>query len=444
MSARADEHPLVVAASQCRALCSCGGVHPAPGVTLYAAADAPAVLAADYRALHGRRELLLLNDPLTHAAAGARVLEALRGQGIAVDHLLLENEPSATEELAESVRARALGRQLIVAVGAGTVNDLAKYAADRNGMLYWTVPTAPSMNGFTSSISAVKIKGIKLTVPAAPPQRIYADPGVICAAPLKLRQAGFCDVLAKVVSNVDWHSDSLLFDGGYCLLPSALMAGVEETYTGHPQAIGRGEPSAVMGLFHGLLVSGVAMSLAGSSAPASGGEHLVSHFWDMREPLTGRVPELHGLQVGAGILLSTACYARLAELDGDALAGRAKREYAATAARIPVIWGEYADEVARQFLGKRDQLLRFDALLPLHWPELLTLFRQVRSPEYFLDLFRNTGLDFNLASLRLSADEFLLAAHNGRAIRSRITVLDLAAHAGILDEAAEATLALLS
>ncbi len=444
MSAQIHEHPLIVTPSLCREFCSCGGEHPAPGATLYSGADAATVLAADYRALHGTRELLLLSDPLTHAVAGAQVLEALRGQGVAVAHLLLDDEPSATEELAEQVRAAARGKQLIVAVGAGTVNDLGKYAADRNGMRYWAVPTAPSMNGFTSSIAAVKVKGIKLTVPAAPPQRLYADPAVVCQAPLKLRQAGFCDVLAKVVSDVDWRCDSLLFAGGYCRLPSTLMAGVEKTYSEHPEEIGRGEPDAVMGLFHGLLVSGVAMSLAGSSAPASGGEHLVSHFWDMREPLTGRIPELHGLQVGAGILLSTACYARLAELDGRSLAGRAEAAYAATAARIPAIWGGYADEVAKQFLGKREQLLRFDELLPRHWAELVTHFRQVRSAEYFLDLFRRTGLDFSLTTLKLSADEFLLAARNGRAIRSRITVLDLADHAGVLEDAAEATLALLS
>ncbi len=443
MSDMTHVHPVVVADSQCRALCSCGGQHPAPGVTLYAAADAATVLAADYRALHAQHELLLLSDPLTHAVGGARVLAALRDAGIAVDHMLLDDEPSATEELAESVRARALGKALIIAVGAGTVNDLAKYAADRNAMRYWIVPTAPSMNGFTSSISAVKFKGVKLTVPAAPPQRIYAEPQVIREAPLKLRQAGFCDVLAKVVSDIDWQISSRLFGGGYCRLPSALLAGVEETYSGCPEAIGSGDATAVQGLFHGLLVSGVAMSLAGSSAPASGGEHLVSHFWDMREPLTDRVPELHGLQVGAGILLSTACYARLARLDGAAMAGRAEQAFAAVAARIPAIWGPYADEVALQFEGKREALLRFDALLPAHWDELMPLFRQVRPTTDFLDLFRRTGLDFSLSSLRLTPEEFLLAAHNGRAIRNRITVLDLADHAGVLDEAAFETLALL-
>ena len=98
----------------------------------------------------------------------------------------------------------------------------------------------------------------------------------------------------------------MLVSNSYCSLPSALMTEVEASYKEHPELIGVGDEVAANGLFQGLLISGVAMSMAGSSAPASGGEHLLSHFFDMREPITGRTPELHGLQVGMGILLSTA------------------------------------------------------------------------------------------------------------------------------------------
>ncbi len=222
-----------------------------------------------------------------------------------------------------------------------------------------------------------------------------------------------------------------------------MMAEVEHSYSEHPEEIGKGDESAVMGLFHGLLISGVAMSLAGSSAPASGGEHLVSHFWDMREPITGREPELHGLQVGVGIILSTACYQRLRQLNRDDLTRQAEPLFTETAARIPAIWGPYADEVAKQFDNKRDALLQFDTLLPQKWDELQTLFQQVQSPEYFADLFARTGAPFNLEAFRLSKDEFMLAALNSRAIRERITVLDLAAHAGVLEAAAEDALQLL-
>jgi glycerol-1-phosphate dehydrogenase [NAD(P)+] len=199
-----------------------------------------------------------------------------------------------------------------------------------------------------------------------------------------------------------------------------------------------------MGLFDGLLLSGVAMSLAGSSAPASGGEHLVSHFWDMREPITGREAELHGLQVGVGIILSTACYARLSRLAVTELSACAEQVFAATAARIPGIWGAYADEVEQQFNGKKQVLLQFDTLLPAHWAELQALFRKVESPEYFVDLFVRTGAPFTLDAFRLSSEKFLLAALNSRAIRERITVLDFAAHAQVLEAAAMDTLKLLT
>jgi glycerol-1-phosphate dehydrogenase [NAD(P)+] len=299
------------------------------------------------------------------------------------------------------------------------------------------------MNGYTSGIAAIKVKGVKRTLPATPPQRIYALPEVIQQAPLKLRQAGFCDVLAKVVSDIDWQCESLLFSGSYCGLPAAMMAEVEKSYSDHPEEIGRGDESAVMGLFNGLLLSGVAMSLAGSSAPASGGEHLVSHFWDMREPITGREPELHGLQVGVGIILSTACYQRLRQLEVSSLQPQAEQVFAATAAQIPAIWGPYADEVAKQFHNKREVLRQFDTLLPQKWDQLQTLFAQVQPPEYFTELFARTGAPFNLEAFRLTEDEFILAALNSRAIRERITVLDLAAHAGVLETAAHDTLQLL-
>lgn len=436
-------HPRIVDAETCLAGCTCGGNHPAPKVTLYSGEDAAKTMAEDCRAIYGDRPVLLLFDPETYAIAGADLERRLLAEGVNLTTHQFDSNPVATAALIETVRALADNVGLIISVGSGTINDLGKYSASEDQIDFWCLPTAPSMNGYTSGIAAIKVKGVKRTLPAIPPKRIYAIPDVIQNAPLKLRQAGFCDVLAKVVSDIDWQCESLLFNGGYCGLPSAMMTTVEKSYSEHGSEIGQGDESAVMGLFHGLLISGVAMSLAGSSAPASGGEHLVSHFWDMREPITGREPELHGLQVGVGIILSTACYRRLSRLKADDLPRQAEELFTATAARIPAIWGPYADEVAKQFQGKQKALLQFDTLLPRQWRQLLELFQQVQSPEYFAELFARTGAPFNLEAFRLTEDEFMLAALNSRAIRERITVLDLAAHTGVLEAAAEDTLQLL-
>jgi len=440
---RLRQHPLVVVESDLIG-CTCSGEHPTPAATLYVGADTCQVLAEDCSALYGDQPVLLISDPETYQVAGKALLVALQQLQVNLEHFHLRSNPSATDALVEKIQAISRYKALIISVGSGTINDLGKFAAERNGIDCWSLPTAPSMNGYTSSIAAIKVKGVKQTLPATPPKRIYVIPQVIQQAPLKLRQAGFCDVLAKVVSDIDWQCESLLFSGSYCGLPAAMMTAVENTYSERPVEIGCGDEDVVMGLFNGLLLSGVAMSLSGSSAPASGGEHLVSHFWDMREPLTGREPELHGLQVGVGIILSAACYCRLAQLDAADLFPVAQQQYTATAARIPKIWGKYAAEVEKQFSGKRQALLQFDTLLPEHWSTLQRLFQRVRSPEYFVDLFLRTGAPFTLEAFRLSSEEFLLAALNSRAIRERITVLDLAAHGGVLESAAKDTLKLLS
>lgn len=436
-------HPRIVEAETCLSGCTCGGDHPAPDVTLYSGEDACQIMAEDCRAIYADKPVFLLYDPQTGAVAGIELQKQLRVAGVNVIPFVLPEEPSADDKTIDKVREACRDAALVISVGSGTVNDLGKYSAFHEEIDFWSMPTAPSMNGYTSSIAAIKVKGVKRTLPAAPPRRIYVIPTVIQQAPLKLRQAGFCDVLAKVVSDIDWQSESLLFSDGYCGLPSNMMAAVEHSYSDYPEAIGNGDEEAVTGLFHGLLISGVAMSLAGSSAPASGGEHLVSHFWDMREPLTGREPELHGLQVGLGIILSAACYRLLAQLKPESLKGRAEQAFAETAVQIPGIWGQYADEVAKQFNNKRAALQQFDTLLPEHWEQLQGLFNEVRPPEYFADLFTRVGAPFSLEAFDLSRDEFILAAFNARAIRERITVLDFAAHAGVLEAAIEESLQLI-
>ncbi len=81
--------------------------------------------------------------------------------------MTLDGDIEMNDALADFVQNTAAGYSLILAVGAGTINDLGKYVAARLGIPYWAVPTAPSMNGYTSSIAAIKIRGVKRTLPEA-------------------------------------------------------------------------------------------------------------------------------------------------------------------------------------------------------------------------------------------------------------------------------------
>jgi glycerol-1-phosphate dehydrogenase [NAD(P)+] len=434
----------VIDPGKIESLCSCGQEHPLPPIKLYSGEDAYSILAEDCVKAVGRNGVLIIADENTYPAAGEEIEKHFAQKFLKYKSVKLPGDPEATDILGERLRDESVGYHLIIAVGAGTINDLGKYVSGKMSVPYWSVPTAASMNGYTSSITAIKVDGVKETLPAPTPQFIYVHPGVIEDAPLKLRQAGFCDMLAKGVSDYDWQTESLLFQGSYCRLPSAIVAETEHLYIDKPEMIRDGDGEAISGLFDGLLLSGMAMSLAGSSAPASGGEHLISHFLDMREGIIGRKPDLHGLQVGAGVVFSAACYRLLASLEEKDLRNVAGDLFQADARNIPSVWGDLAPAVERQFSAKRDQLLAFDNLLPTNWSSLKGLFREVRTPEFNLDLMRRTGFEMTLESLEISRDEFYLAALSARTIRARITVLDIAAHAGVLEAAAQEAISLLS
>lgn len=431
----------VVTPEEIRRLCTCGKPHPSADVMHFSGPMALQALAEDAR-LAGR-SILLIDDENTHQAAGSRVEELFREQAVPHQVLTFAGRISATEERVDEVIDQSRAHEIIVSVGAGTINDLGKFAATKRDIPFWTVPTAPSMNGYTSAIAAIKIAGVKRTIPAKPPQFIYNDPEIICRAPLDLRQAGYCDVMAKSVSDIDWQIESMLFSDSYCSLPASIVVQGESGFRDVPEKIRQGEPDAILALQNGLLASGISMLLAGSSAPASGGEHLFSHFLDMREPITGRTPKLHGLQVAAGIILSAACYEKLASLDKADLKPMGQTAYDRDLKTIRPTWGDTAAEVEKRFDLKRPQLLQLNQLLPANWDKIQPLCAQVHGPQYYLDLFRRTGFSMTLDSLDLTKDEFLLAAISARTIRERLTVLDLAAQLGVLEQTAHQVAGLL-
>ena len=431
----------VVTPEECRRLCTCGRPHPSADVMRYSGPMALQALAADAR--QAGRSILMIDDEMTHQAAGRRVEELFRELAVPHQVLTFSGRISATEERVDEVIDRSRGHDIIVSVGAGTINDLGKFAAAQQGLRFWTVPTAPSMNGYTSAIAAIKMAGVKRTIPASPPEFVYNDPEIIRRAPLELRQAGYCDVMAKSVSDIDWQIESLLFSGSYCSMPASIVNQGEAGFRDVPEKIQEGDPGAILALQNGLLASGISMLLAGSSAPASGGEHLFSHFLDMREPYTGRTPKLHGLQVAAGIVLSAACYEKLASLDRAGLKHGGETAYHMDFKSIRPTWGDTASEVEKRFDLKRPQLLQLEKLLPPDWEKIQHLCGQVHGPAHYLNLFRRTGFPMTLEALDLSEDEFLLAALSARTIRERLTVLDLAAQLGVLEQTAHEVAGLL-
>ena len=164
----------------------------------------------------GAGRALVVDDPRTRAAAGVRVADLLRAQGVEVAEHVLEpggkifhGDYRYAEEVRAAIQAAGVerdGKKIVpVAVGSGVVNDVTKRASGELGLPYLTVGTAASVDGYSSFGAALRSpEGAKQTYPCPAPRVIIADLDVMRTAPAWMAASGFADLLAKVPAGADW------------------------------------------------------------------------------------------------------------------------------------------------------------------------------------------------------------------------------------------------
>lgn len=295
--------------------CTCGKRHTIPTEHYFYGSDALAQLAATAAAATAGTVYLVVADARTYRAAGQRV-EALLQSGVADVRLYLvpdagEESPAADDMTKDRFLAEAPAADLYIAVGSGVINDLTKWVASLEKKPYLTVATAASMNGYASANVAATVGGLKVLFHAEACRAVFADPGILRDAPFELTTSGLGDVLAKSVSSADWRLNFELFGDYYCQLAVDLLRDLEPVYLDNPQQIRNKEPEALKALFDALLYSSMAMTMTGTSSPASGGEHLISHSLDMLAMRDGGKHDLHGRQVGVASILMAALYQKV-------------------------------------------------------------------------------------------------------------------------------------
>ena len=415
--------------------CECGVTHVLPIETCHIGDDAAERLAR-FAAERCGHSCLVVSDENTRHAAGEGLFAALSVAGRTVDEQVYGAEPfEATHQLAEEVAQAGADKDFFVGVGAGTVCDLAKYAGDKLGRPVLSFATAASMNGYTSSIVALKVRGLKRTQSCAPAIGVFADPAVVATAPQRMVAAGVGDFLSKNSSSSDWYTDHFLRGGYWCARPGDFFEGTQERLLAAAPRAGRGDAEAVAVVLEALILAGFSMVVAGSSAPASGGEHLISHYLDMKHATIGTANDLHGIQVGVATVYTLALWERVLglrpdDLDAEALAAQHPSEDEVRA-WIEDDWGPVAPEVLAQWSEKaldvsgiRAEIERFKAGLP----ELRhALSRELLPPETVAQAIEVAGGPTGPEGLDAPVEEYRKAQRFARFIRNRFTVLDLAA-----------------
>ena len=271
------------------------------------------------------RKAVLVADKNTWRVAGAQVFEALQAAGIPTEKFLFEEDEFHADwdhiELLDKVLDES--GAIAVSVGSGTINDLCKLTSHHHKQSYLTVPTAASVDGYTSFGASITYQNAKQTFDCPAPVAVVADVDVIAAAPKDMTAAGYADLAAKVPAGAEWMIADVV--GAEPIQPAAwhVLQDCLDDLLSDPAGVAAGDPKAVADLFEGLILSGFAMQAARSSRPASCCDHLFSHILDMTHHRYKGKFVSHGFQVAIGTLTMCAVFDEflkydLSDIDVDA------------------------------------------------------------------------------------------------------------------------------
>ncbi|HEY6411773.1 MAG TPA: iron-containing alcohol dehydrogenase, partial [Ktedonobacteraceae bacterium] len=262
----------------------------------------------------GTRILLVMDEtPMHREKQNLKpfVQALLRDAGYNVDSLWLTGDRyglvHADFEQVQCVHDAILPGDALIALGSGTVTDIAKHAAYLNDQqqsgqknsIYICCQTANSVTAFAANMAVLLKDGVKRTIPSRYPTAIIADLRVLASAPKAMTLAGLGDCCARFVAYGDWYLASALgMVNFYSEVPLALLGNLESRLMQHATGIGQRSLVGEEVVAQSLLLAGIAQSIVNMSAPISGTEHVTSHVLDMIAEHYGRGLALHGAQVG--------------------------------------------------------------------------------------------------------------------------------------------------
>jgi len=362
----------------------------------------------------------VVDDVYTRDAFGAQAFGALAGiKGSA--HITLDKGVEATDEAVAEVRRKSASCDVLVAVGSGTVSDICKYAAAQEGKPYVVFPTAASMNGYTSANASITLKGHKTSLAAQLPEAIYCDMGVICAAPPRLHKSGLGDSVARATAQTDWLLSHLLLGTPYEPLVFSWVAELEEELFANARGLALADPASIEQLIKLLLLSGLGMTHAKGSYPASQAEHMIAHSYHMLKgsPLPAT---LHGEEIGVTTLLCAKLQERLmngAPILCEAVFGAAAMQDAFGEALLPSFEEAYAPKQLRLTSELAEKLYA-------NWPFIAAQLQAVSLPEAKIrQVLTQAEALVEAGALGWEDARLNQAATLARFTRDRFTCLDL-------------------
>jgi glycerol-1-phosphate dehydrogenase [NAD(P)+] len=374
---------------------------------------------------------------------------ALQATGISINPYpvgdginLIKPEITNSKTLSERIDPHI---NFLISAGSGVVSDLTKNAASYLKLPFILIATAPSMNGYTSSMAALTDKGIKKTLMVSPARAVFADIGVLKESPIEMIRSGLGDIVSKSICNADWKLSQLVKKTYFCPVPFKLTDKTEPLYLEAAEEIGERSEHGISVLTDGIMRSGLSMTVIGTSTPSSGSEHLVSHYWDLMALIKEKDKYFHGVQVGVATIIILKLYDYIRNYPvREKIHLRSLKQRYPSRERVTALIGKhfqnYAEGIREEFFSKymtweeKEKEIEFviENWNKL-WDELDPYIRPYRAVE---DALKKSGAFAYYSDLGKKREEVLNDIMSVHYIRGRYTILDLANDMNILGEAA--------
>ena len=351
------------------------------------------------------QSILMVSDQNTYKVCGKEVADIL-GPKITTSIMFETGDASLipNEDAIEAIHAKCMdGVDLILGVGSGVINDLCKIVSFERKLPYYIVATAPSMDGYASVGSALILKGMKVTLNAAPPKAILADTKVLKDAPMDMIQAGYGDIIGKYSCLNDWKLSALINDEYFCQQVYDLTYKTADKVKGLAEGVVKRNEEAVGALMEALVVVGIAMAFVGKSRPASGSEHHFSHYFEITGILTGNPYLAHGIDVGYSAVLTAKIRKQILtstpvrrEFNEDEWKYEIERIYRSSADEVIALqkkMGWYWEDNSEKVLSKWNEIKALLAEAPTE-AEMLEMVEAVgMNYQEFVELYGQAKID---------------------------------------------------
>lgn len=391
------------------------------------------------------KKIFIVADANTYKVAGEITETALQGNGFDLKKYIFEDEEHLIPD------EKAVGKlliqipndtELILAIGSGTLNDLSRYLSYKLNIPYFIVVTAPSMDGYASTVSPLIVNDLKTTYEAISPRAIIADINIIKNAPMEMITAGLGDILGKYTCLCDWELGRIINGEYYCEAVVNIIRSSIQKCVSNIDGIKNRDSSAIKNLMEGLVLSGIAMSFVGNSRPASGSEHHLSHFWEMMFLLEGKKAILHGTKVGIATLIITKLYELLViktvnfNNAMDKVNSFNQEEWVKCIEKIyktaaPGII-ELEERVQKNSIEKYNKRIQ---IIKSKWNDIIrTIKKIVPSSKEIEAILQKVDAPINPLQVGVDSNTILNSIIFAKEIRSRYTVLQLLWDLGLLEE----------